>query len=237
MIAGIRVQSAFNGKIPISTQLIWLENNIMHRLFSLALIAMPLALTATAAPAPVAAQADTLGQVQRHLQAVDTMRADFVETNRAGNSVRGEMYLKRPGRIRFEYEDDVNILVVSDGRALTFVDYDVRQVQRWPIGDSPLAVLLNPDRDLSRFATVLDSVRSSEVRIRAVDPEHPEYGTITITFRRSAASPGGLLLQGWTILDSQNNLTTINLANQRFGMEIANSRFRFRDPRPRNRRR
>lgn len=211
----------------------------MHRLTALALAAAPLALTTSAlvAPAPAEAQQDVLAQVQRHLQAVNTMRADFVETNRAGQSVRGEMFLKRPGKIRFSYERGVNMLVVSDGRALTFVDYDVRQVQRWPIGDSPLSVLLNPDRDLSRFAQVVDSGRSSEVRVRARDPEHPEYGTITITFLRNPSAPGGLMLQGWTVLDSQNNLTTINLANQRFGMAIADSTFRYRDPRPRNRRR
>ncbi|MGP1354419.1 MAG: LolA family protein [Parasphingopyxis sp.] len=211
----------------------------MYRLAALALAAAPLALSAVAivAPEPAAAQQDTLAQVQRHLRAVDTMRADFIETNRAGQSVRGEMFLKRPGKIRFSYEEGVNMLVVSDGRALTFVDYDVRQVQRWPIGDSPLSVLLNPDRDLSRYARVLDSPRSSEVRVRARDPEHPEYGTITITFLRNPSAPGGLMLQGWTVLDSQNNLTTINLANQRFGMAISDSTFRYRDPRPRNRRR
>ncbi|MEM8697449.1 MAG: outer membrane lipoprotein carrier protein LolA [Pseudomonadota bacterium] len=211
----------------------------MYRLTALALAAAPLALTVGAfvAPPPAEAQQDTLAQVQRHLQAVDTMQADFIETNRAGQSVRGEMFLKRPGKIRFSYEEGVNMLVVSDGRALTFVDYDVRQVQRWPIGDSPLSVLLNPDRDLSRFATVLDSARNSEVRVRARDPEHPEYGTITITFLRTPSAPGGLMLQGWTVLDSQNNLTTINLANQRFGMAISDRTFRYRDPRPRNRRR
>ena len=211
----------------------------MHRITALALAATPLALTmgAVIAPAPVEAQEDTLAQVQRHLQAVDTMRADFIETNRAGQAVRGEMFLKRPGKIRFSYEEGVNMVVVSDGRALTFVDYDVRQVQRWPIGDSPLSVLLNPDRDLSTFATIVDSGRNSEVLVRARDPEHPEYGTITITFLRSASAPGGLMLQGWRVIDSQNNLTTINLANQRFGMAIPDRTFRYRDPRPRNRRR
>ena len=211
----------------------------MIRIIALALAALPVALGAgvVLTPSPVAAQQDALAQVQQHLRSVDTMRADFIETNRAGQSVRGEMFLKRPGRIRFSYEEGVNILVVSDGRALTFVDYDVRQVQRWPIGDSPLSVLLNPDRDLAEFARVIPSARNSEVRIQARDPEHPEYGTIRITFLRSPGSPGGLMLQGWTVLDSQNNLTTINLANQRFGMEIANRTFRFRDPRPRNRRR
>ena len=66
------------------------------------------------------------------------MQADFTQTDRAGTTISGELTLKRPGRIRFEYEDKVNMLVVSDGKAMTLVDYDVRQVQRWPISNSPL---------------------------------------------------------------------------------------------------
>lgn len=211
----------------------------MNRIAALALAAAPLGLAAGAAllpAAPAAAQQDALAQVERHLDAVQTMRANFVETNRAGRSVRGTMYLKRPGRIRFEYQEGVNMLVVSDGRALTFIDYDVDQVQRWPIGDSPLAVLLNPNRDLSRYARVVSN-SSGELRIRARDPEHPEYGTITIDFSRNASAPGGLMLTGWTVLDSQNNLTRIALSGQRFGVEIAESTFRYRDPRPQRRRR
>ena len=40
------------------------------------------------------------------------------------------------------------MLIVGDGKALTLIDYEVRQVQRWPIGNSPLAVLLDPNQDL-----------------------------------------------------------------------------------------
>ncbi|MBC7987241.1 MAG: outer membrane lipoprotein carrier protein LolA [Sphingomonadaceae bacterium] len=209
----------------------------MSRLAALALIAAPLTLVPAPLIAPPAlAQSGGLAQVQSHLRAVSTMQADFTETNRAGQSVSGQVSLKRPGRIRFQYQRGVNKLIVSDGRALTFVDYEVNQVQRWPIGDSPLGVLLNPERDLSRFAEVIAG-GANEVRVRARDPEHPEYGVITISFSRDAGAPGGLMLQGWTVRDSQNNLTTIRLSNQRFGMAIPDSIFRYRDPRPRNRRR
>lgn len=209
----------------------------MPRLAALALIAAPLALLPLPLIAPPAlAQGATLAQVQSHLRAVSTMQADFTETDRTGRSVSGQVSLKRPGRIRFQYQRGVNKLIVSDGRALTFVDYEVNQVQRWPIGDSPLGVLLNPERDMSRFAEIV-SGGSNEVRVRARDPEHPEYGVITIFFARDAGAPGGLMLEGWTVRDSQNNLTAIRLSNQRFGMAIPDSTFRFRDPRPRNRRR
>ena len=194
----------------------------MIRIIALALAALPVALGAgtVLAPSPVAAQQDALAQVQQHLRSVDTMRADFIETNRAGQSVRGEMFLKRPGRIRFSYEEGVNILVVSDGRALTFVDYDVRQVQRWPIGDSPLSVLLNPDRDLAEFARVIPSARNSEVRIQARDPEHPEYGSIDLKF-----TDNPVRLDSWTVNNSDGSSTTVVLDNMQTGMPLGASLF------------
>ena len=103
---------------------------------------------------PVAAQAaaDDLALVQRHLQAMTTMTADFAQTDRDGRVLTGTLTLKQPGRIRFQYQKGVPLLIVAEGGALTFIDYSVKQVQRWPIKNSPLGVLLDPTRDISRYA-------------------------------------------------------------------------------------
>ena len=204
---------------------------------ALALAAAPLGLAAVAiAPAPVAAQANQgLAQVQAHLRAVNTMTSGFTQTDRRGRTLGGTLTIKRPGRIRFDYGRTANILVVGDGRALTFVDYDVRQVQRWPINDSPLSVLLDPSQDLSRFARVTrhdDQVLLLEAR----DPRRREFGTITVAFAKSASAPGGLMLQGWNTRDAQNHLTTVRLSGQRFNTPVADTVFRYADPRRRGRR-
>ena len=127
-----------------------------------ATVGLPVALHAQAAPAGLA-------RVQAHLRAVDSMTANFTQTDRRGRSLAGALTIKRPGRIRFDYGRSANILIVGDGRALTFVDYDVRQVQRWPINDSPLSVLLDPSQDLARYARVVrddDQVLVIEARDR-----------------------------------------------------------------------
>ena len=67
------------------------------------------------------------------------------------------------------------------------------------------------------------------------DPRHPEYGRITLVFQKDAAAPAGLKLQGWVALDAQNNRTTIRLSNQRFNAAVADSSFRWTDPRPQGR--
>lgn len=195
---------------------------------------LPLAvLAATAVPA--AAQIGDLAAVQRHLSAVNTMTAGFSQTDRNGQALTGTLTLKKPGKIRFQYQKGVPILIVGDGKALTFIDYSVRQVQRWPIGNSPLGVLLDPNKDISRFAKIVPSSDPRVVTVDGYDPKHPEYGRITLVFARDAGAPAGLMLQGWVQLDAQGNRTTIRLSGQKFNQPVSDGTFRWNDPRRQNR--
>ena len=195
---------------------------------SRALLLAPIALAA----APLAAQATgDLAAVQTHLRSVETMTASFSQSDRDGKVLTGTLTLKKPGRIRFQYEKGVPILIVGDGKALWFLDYSVGQKQRWPIANSPLGVLLDPNRDMTRFASVVPGGDPRIVSVEARDPKHPEYGRITLVFARQASAPAGLMLQGWVALDSQGNRTTIRLTNQRFNAAVADNVFRFNEPR------
>lgn len=189
----------------------------------------PLAALIAAAPAPPV-NAD-LQQVQRHFRTLGSMTATFTQTDREGKVLTGTLTLKQPGRIRFQYQKGVPILIVADGGALTFVDYSVRQVQRWPIRNSPLGVLIDPNSDIGRYASVVPSGNANILSVEARDPKHPEYGRITLVFNRDAGAPAGLSLAGWVQLDSQNNRTTIRLSGQRFGVPIASNAFAWTDPR------
>lgn len=188
------------------------------------------------AAAPAAAQsANVLADVQAHLKNTASMTADFVQTDRNGQRLTGKLTLKRPGKIRFQYQEGVPLLIVGDGKSLTLIDYEVNQVERWPVNNSPLGVLLDPDRDLSRYAEVIPTGSDNVVSVEVKDPKRPEYGTITMVFVRDASAPGGLRLRGWVALDSQNNRTRIDLSNQKFNVPVADSAFRWTDPRPKRR--
>ena len=199
------------------------------------LIAAALLAPAVVLAAPAAAQANDLATVQRYLKAITTMTADFSQTDRNGQVLTGTLTWKQPGNIRFQYQKGVPTLIVAEGGALTFIDYSVKQVQRWPIRNSPLGVLLDPGRDLSQFAKVVPG-DPRLVSVEARDPKHPEYGRITLVLARDAAAPAGMTLQGWVALDSQNNRTTVRLSNQRYGVPVASNAFRWVDPRPTTRR-
>ena len=196
-------------------------------------IVLPLAVASIAlAPTLLHAQSNDLQTVQNHLRAITTLTADFTQTDRNGKVLTGTLTLKQPGKIRFQYEKGVPLLIVAEGGALTLIDYSVNQVQRWPIRNSPLGVLLDPKRDISRFAHVVPGQDPRIISVEAYDAKHPEYGRITLVFLRGAG-PAGLTLQGWVALDNQNNRTTIRLADQRYGANVSDAMFRWNDPRKR----
>jgi len=196
-----------------------------------ALMFAPAALVLTV---PGSAQTGTekMERVVAHMQAVGTMTSSFTQTDRRGSTLSGKLLLKRPGHVRFEYQKGVPLLIVGDGKALTMIDYEVKQVQRWPIRNSPLAALLDPGQDLRRygklFPTSTDEVISVEVR----DPQRPGLGVITMVFVRQPGAPGGLTLSGWVALDSKNNRTSVRLGNVRYNGNVPNSAFTWKDPRP-----
>ena len=201
-----------------------------------AMLAVPAALAVPTAPAVAQSQSAQLDRAVRALRAITTMRADFTQTDRSGNAIAGQLTLRNPGRIRFEYSDDVNMLVVSDGRALTLVDYDVNQVERWPIRNSPLGALLDPSRNMSGYGTVQPTSTDNVLSIRVRDPNRPEFGVITLIFEENARAPGGLQLASWVALDAQNTRTTVRLRNHRYGVSVPDSAFTYRDPRRSSRR-
>lgn len=136
---------------------------------------------APAGPAPLtqpvmAQTASDLDKVVGALRAISTMKADFTQTDRQGTTLRGTMSLKRPGKIRFDYGKDADFLVISNGKSLYVIDYEVSQVERWPIGNSPLGALFDPDKDVKRFGKLLPTSNPNVVSVEVRDPKKPNSG-------------------------------------------------------------
>lgn len=209
------------------------SNRMRKIIASIALCAAIPAIPYAVSAQSVKTSAQKLAEVSRHLKAVKTMRANFVQTNRLGQSVNGSMIMRRPGKVRFEYKNDQSLLIVADGSSLNMIDYEVNQVQRWPIKNSPLSALLDSDRDLTRFGKIIPTKNDNVISVEVRDPKRPEYGVITMFFNRQASAPAGLNLAGWVALDSKNNRTTVQLNNVKFNMAVSDSAFKWRDPRRR----
>jgi outer membrane lipoprotein-sorting protein len=192
----------------------------------LARAAVPVALLA-AVPAPAAAPSPDLARLKAHLTAVQTMTADFTQTDAKGQVESGTLQMKRPGRIRFAYNAG-DVLLVANGKTLTFVDYAVGQKSSWPLGRTPLGPLLSDSPDFNGKAEILPSNDSRVVVARARNAG--QYGQLTLAFLRNPSAPGGLQLYGWTAIDPQNHRTTVKLSNVRFNVAVPDSAFTYAEP-------
>ncbi|WP_448585457.1 LolA family protein [Thermaurantiacus sp.] len=193
-----------------------------------------LALLALLLAAPAAARAPTLAEIGAALHAGETMVARFRQLGPDGREATGTLTLKRPGKARFDYGPNAPILVVADGRRLTFIDYKVAQVSQWPLRETALAVLLDPAADLARVARLVPEAEMpvpGAIGVEARDPKRPDIGRILLLLRPDAASPGGYTLLGWRVIDAQGNRTVVELSDIRWNVRVADSLFRFRDPR------
>ncbi len=195
----------------------------------------PAAAIAVLASPAIAASTGELGQVEAHLAGAQSMTANFVQTDSKNHQLSGTLQLKRPGRIRFEYGRGANMLLVGNGKTLTFLDYEVGQKSSWAIAKSPLSVLLSANPDLSRIARILPSQDSRVLLVRARDSRRPEFGTMILAFVKAPGAPGGLRLEGWTAIDAQNKRTTVKLDGQRYNVAVPESAFSYAEPKKRAR--
>ncbi len=194
--------------------------------------------SAEPAPVPAAGEAAAtqkperdLARIEAYLNSIRSLDADFVQETSDGQVAHGRLMLERPGRLRFEYSDGTPLLLVSNGRILTFIDYSVGQVTRWPIDDTPLGLLVRDHIDLAAAGAVFNAVALAGGRrllVTVRDAAHPERGLLTLSFLER---PGGLRLEGWEVVDAQGTVTRIRLENLRLDAVLADALWSFDDPR------
>ena len=193
-------------------------------------VLVPLAAAAMLAAPSAASSSDDLRAVENHLAQTQSMVSSFTQTDGKGRKMSGTMSLKRPGRIRFEYGGGANMLLVGNGKTLSFIDYEVGQKSSWPVAKSPLSVLLSAKPNLNRIAKIMPSEDERVIVVRARDARRPEFGTLVMAFMKAPGAPGGLRLEGWTAIDAQNKKTTVRLDGQRYNVAVPESAFTYAEP-------
>jgi len=165
-----------------------------------------LALTLTAGAA--SAQQLSLGQISAYLNQLQTAQGGFTQINADGTLSTGQIYIKRPGRIRFEYNAPSDALVMAGGGQLAI--FDARSntgPDRYPLNQTPLSIILQSDVDLARSGMVTDVVsEGSTTTVTAQDPASPSSGSMQMVF---TANP--IELRQWIVTDELGTETTVIL--------------------------
>lgn len=187
------------------------------------------ALAAFLIPAAATAQsgldARDLTRISNYLNGVETMRGSFVQVGPDGDLSDGRFYMRRPGRIRFEYVPPNPGLVVADGTWVGVYDIELCTLDRVPLGETPLDILLKDRVDLRREDAVSSIERAEgQLRVTAVDPDDPASGSITMIF-----SDTPLELRQWIVTDAQGLLTTVALSETVVNVSLDPNLFRIEE--------
>jgi len=167
----------------------------------------------------------TVDALNQYLNGITTMQGDFVQVYGDGRTQQGVFYMRRPGRLRFEYFDPSPITVVADGTWAGIMNRDLNTTDRIPLSRTPLHLLLRSNVNLSAEGAIQSIERApGVVRARAVDPRNPGDGSITMVF---SSNPIGL--QQWITTDARNQTSVIKLHNVRRGLQIDPRKFLIED--------
>lgn len=168
------------------------------------------------------AQADKLplSQISSYLNGLKTVQGDFTQINDDGTISTGKIYIKRPGRIRFEYAPPEQLLVLASGGAVAIHD-PKGSTETYPLNKTPLSLILAKNVDLDRAKMVVGhTADDTTTTVRAQDPEHPEYGSIDLVFTDNPVQ-----LRQWVIHDDGGSSTTVVLGEMKSGGALGNSIF------------
>jgi outer membrane lipoprotein-sorting protein len=171
---------------------------------------------------PAGAQQVGVPEVEAYFNSIRTLKARFIQTNPNGSIVQGTLYLRRPGRMRFEYDAPSQLKIVADGYQVTMWDNATRDFGQWPIGWTAASFLVKEPLVLSGDLQVekIDRVNGN-VEVTMSQAKKPQEGKV---IARLAENP--LRLAGWTIIDNRGNRVTVALADLQTGMQLADSLFK-----------
>jgi outer membrane lipoprotein-sorting protein len=158
---------------------------------------------------PAAAQEKlSLNQISAYLNSLKSVRGDFTQINDDGTISTGTIYIKRPGRVRFEYNPPQQALVMAGGGQLAIFDSKSNQPpEQYPLKRTPLSIILEKNVDLARRNMVVGhDFDGTATTVTAQDPEHPDHGTIKLVF-----SGPPVELRQWVITGGDGSKTTVIL--------------------------
>jgi len=184
------------------------------------------AVSAPAAPALSAAErSQLLKSAAKGLATVKTARGKFEQYSPDGSYSTGQFAMSRPGKVRFDYDDPVPLVLVADGTTVAIQDADLETTDRVPLASTPLSLLLSDKLDFEKQAEVIDVRRTGDkTNITVRDKSGEMEGTLTIVLASADNA-----LTGWRTVDASGGRTSVMLSDVETGARLNPRLFVLRD--------
>ena len=191
----------------------------MHRVVSFLVFVALLFVAAPAFAAFDEAQKADLKRVSEYHNSMATAQGRFVQVGPDGRSEQGTFYLRKPGRMRFEYDRPNPNLIIADGNTVAVTNSALKTTDRYPLLNSPLRLLLSEKVDLATDRRISAIRRESgTLVVTAKQTNGPARGQITLFFEDTGSS---IELRQWEVVDAQGLKTQIAVNNLTSGVELS----------------
>jgi len=167
------------------------------------------------APAPAMAASSSLAPEDQalvdkatvYLQGLKSVTGRFTQASFNGSTSTGVFYMQRPGKARFQYDPPAQMVVISDGYNVSVVDARLKTHDQYPLGRTPLIILLARQVRLDGTVVVTQVDKTADgFSITARDGHKEAAGRITLDFSNSP-----IALRGWSVIDAQGRETKVTL--------------------------
>ena len=157
---------------------------------------------------PATAQQLSLGALSGYLNQLTSAQGSFTQINADGTISTGTIYLRRPGKVRFEYNPPEQALVMANNATVVVFDKKLGgEPETYPLNRTPLGLILASNVDLTRANMVVaHGYDGTATTVTAQDPDNPEYGSIQLVFTGNPIE-----LRQWIITDDSGAQTTVIL--------------------------
>jgi outer membrane lipoprotein-sorting protein len=149
-------------------------------------------------------------KVSNYLSSLQTVVGNFVQVGPDGTKTKGEFYIQKPGKVRFEYEPPNPVAIIADGSMLAVRDRKLATQDIYPLSQTPLRYLLSDRIDLLKDTNVV-SVTADDLFI-SVTIEERQLLIGTSRLLLMVGAKDGQLKQ-WTVTDPQGYDTTVAVYN------------------------
>ncbi|MCS3444937.1 MULTISPECIES: outer membrane lipoprotein carrier protein LolA [Bradyrhizobium] len=149
-------------------------------------------------------------KVSAYLSSLQTLVGNFVQVGPDGTKTKGDFYIQKPGKLRFEYDDPSPIEVIADGSSVAVRDRRLATQDVYPLSQTPLRYLLSDRIDLMKDTNVI-SVTADDVFV-SITIEEKQALVGTSRFLLMIGAKDGKLKQ-WTVTDPQGYDTTVAVYN------------------------
>lgn len=172
-------------------------------------------------------QLELVGKVSTYFNELHNLKGSFLQTGADNKRMRGRFYVKRPGRLRFEYALPSKQLIVSDGQMLAIQDFDINTDDRIALDQTPFRILLRKDVDLLRDARIIEVQEADDLLIVSLQDKSPDApGRIKLFMAKAPR----LELKEWVTTDAQGLDTRLEVSSLVTSEEIDVALFKITSP-------